>query len=102
MHLDGLTSGTQEGCHFDHSTQSAVAKLLREALDARNLSSLVAASDENTYDQGLATWKSFDSSTKAAIAQVRSLFPLLSARVLGMPGTLSILQLGFVSSSVQH
>lgn len=52
-------SGTQEGCHFDHSTQETVANLLRTELDARGLSNLVvAASDENQYDEALATWLS--------------------------------------------
>ena len=51
-------SGTQEGCHFDHSTQAEVAVLLRRELDAQGLHAVaVAASDENTYDMALATWK---------------------------------------------
>lgn len=50
------TTGTQEGCHFDVSTQAAVIPSLRSELDARGLSSvMVSASDENTYDGAVAT-----------------------------------------------
>lgn len=50
------TTGTQEGCHFDVSTQAAVIPLLRSDLDARGLSSvIVSASDENTYDDAVST-----------------------------------------------
>ncbi len=65
------SSGTQEGCHFDHSTQATVLKFLRQELNNRNLSSIsVSGSDENSYTQAIATWQSFDSDTKAAIQQV--------------------------------
>lgn len=51
------TSGTQEGCHFDVSTQAAVIPLLRSQLDARGLSSvIVSASDENSYDAAVSTF----------------------------------------------
>ena len=57
-------TGTQEGCHFDVSTQATVIGDLRTELNNRGLSStLVAASDENTYDlaistlQWYSTWK---------------------------------------------
>ena len=40
---------------------------------AKNLTTmLVAASDENTYDEALATWQSFDATTQAAIGQVNT------------------------------
>jgi len=65
--------GSQEGCHFERSTQATVARLLRQALDALHLTSVkVAASDENTYDEALATWQSFGATTRAAIAQVNT------------------------------
>eukprot|EP00966_Prymnesium_polylepis_P092212 2135041-Prymnesium_polylepis.1 len=65
--------GSQEGCHFERSTQATVSRLLRQQLDQRNLSRvLVAASDENTYDEALATWQTFDASTKAAVQQVNT------------------------------
>ena len=65
------STGTQEGCHFGHSTQGALVSLLRQALDRRNLTSvLVAASDENTYDMALSTWKAFDAKARNVVGQV--------------------------------
>ena len=64
-------TGTQEGCHVDASVQATVARYLRTELDARGLTgTLVAASDENTYDLARTTWGSFDSTTRAAIGRV--------------------------------
>lgn len=64
---NGLT-GTQEGCHFDVSTQSEVIPYLRSELNSRGLSStIVSASDENTYDIAIAT---FNNLTSAALADV--------------------------------
>lgn len=55
-------SGTQEGCHFDASTQAAIIPLLRSELDARGLTSaIVSASDENTYDAAKSTFNSLGS-----------------------------------------
>lgn len=66
-------SGSQEGCHFDHSTQAAVTVLLRRELDARQLRSVaVAASDENTYDMALATWESFNATVRDSVQQVNT------------------------------
>lgn len=51
------TTGTQEGCHFDVSTQATVIPSMRSELTARGLSSvIVSASDENTYDQAVTTF----------------------------------------------
>lgn len=50
--------GKQEGCHFDIPTQKTVLGHLRSELDARGLrNTVIAASDENTYDQARATWQ---------------------------------------------
>ncbi|KIN00722.1 glycoside hydrolase family 30 protein [Oidiodendron maius Zn] len=55
---NGLT-GDQEGCHFAATTQALVLGHLRTALNSRGLSStLVSASDENTYDLAGSTWSS--------------------------------------------
>ena len=60
--------GTQEGCHFDHSTQAAVLALLRPELDKRGLQSVsIAASDESFVDMALDTWNSFDTDTQALV-----------------------------------
>jgi len=65
------STGTQEGCHFDHSTQATLVSLLRKQLNAKGLNSVkVAASDESTYTMAINTWKSLNSTTKSLIDQV--------------------------------
>jgi galactan endo-1,6-beta-galactosidase len=62
---------TQEGCHFDASTQRTIIAKLRRALDAAGLPSVkVAASDENSADDGLRTWNAFDSNTQELIGRL--------------------------------
>ena len=65
-------SGTQEGCHFDASTQAAVLAALPAELARVNLTGVVrvAASDESQVDMALATWRAFDAPTRAIIDQV--------------------------------
>jgi galactan endo-1,6-beta-galactosidase len=64
-------TGTQEGCHVDWSIQEQVVGYLRAELDARGLTrTLVAASDENTYDAATATWNSFAPATKSRVGVV--------------------------------
>jgi galactan endo-1,6-beta-galactosidase len=61
----------QEGCHFERSTQPIIITNLRSALDRVNLQDVaVASSDENDIDAALATWNSFDPSTRAAVGKV--------------------------------
>lgn len=63
--------GTQEGCHFDAATQQAVVTHLRAELNNRGLSGqLVAASDENTYDQARTTWDAFSPQTKGNVGRI--------------------------------
>eukprot|EP01116_Phalansterium_solitarium_P010940 TRINITY_DN26541_c0_g1_i1.p1 TRINITY_DN26541_c0_g1~~TRINITY_DN26541_c0_g1_i1.p1 ORF type:complete len:484 (+),score=133.61 TRINITY_DN26541_c0_g1_i1:95-1546(+) len=65
------SDGTQEGCHFDHSTQATVIALLRAELDAVGLNGTrIAASDESTYSMALGTWKAFNSTTHNLVDQV--------------------------------
>jgi galactan endo-1,6-beta-galactosidase len=65
------SEGTQEGCHFETGTQSAVIGYLRSELDNRGLTGTrVAASDESFYDQATSTWNSFAAATQAQIGQV--------------------------------
>jgi galactan endo-1,6-beta-galactosidase len=60
-------TGTQEGCHFGTSTQTSVINYLRTELNSRGLSStLVSASDENTYDVAISTWNALASSGAGA------------------------------------
>jgi len=65
------STGTQEGCHFDASTQIPVIQHLRTELNNRGLNNMrVAASDETSYTAALNTWNSFNSSTQSLIGQV--------------------------------
>ncbi|KII92482.1 glycoside hydrolase family 30 protein [Plicaturopsis crispa FD-325 SS-3] len=65
------TTGTQEGCHFDISTMASVIPNVRSELDSRGLTStVVAASDENTYDEAVTTFKGLGSSAIAKIGRV--------------------------------
>ncbi|PSR77519.1 glycoside hydrolase superfamily [Coniella lustricola] len=65
------TSGTQEGCHFDVATQAAVVASQRSALDGVGLASVaVSASDENTYDEAVATWDGLGSAAVRALRRV--------------------------------
>ena len=53
-----MYTGTQEGCHFDVSTQRAVLSELRGELDRRDFSDVdIAASDETSYTLALSTWE---------------------------------------------
>lgn len=64
-------TGTQEGCHVDASVQATVLGYLRGELNSRGLNStLVAASDETSYDLCRTTWNSFGSATKALVDRV--------------------------------
>jgi len=64
-------NGKQEGCHFSPQAQAALLPVLRQELDRRGLANLpIAASDENTYDEAVSTWKSFDAGTRAIVGQI--------------------------------
>jgi len=66
-------TGTQEGCHFDVSTQATVIGLLRTALDNKGLQDVgIAASDENTYTEALSTWQGLGEAARGAVAQVQT------------------------------
>jgi len=64
------STNTQEGCHVGRQTQELVVQELREELDARGLSAVVAASDENTYDQARDTWNSFSGIAQSKVGRV--------------------------------
>ncbi|KAJ9151963.1 Endo-beta-1,6-galactanase [Pleurostoma richardsiae] len=65
------SSGTQEGCHFEVSTQKTVISNLRTELNNRGLNSaIIAASDENTYDQAKSTFSSLGDAAVADIGRV--------------------------------
>jgi galactan endo-1,6-beta-galactosidase len=67
---NGLT-GTQEGCHFDASIQAPVIGYLRTELNNRGLSStLIAASDETSYDLAITTWNSLGSTATSKVNRI--------------------------------
>jgi galactan endo-1,6-beta-galactosidase len=62
---------TQEGCHFDVSTQNAVIPYLRTELNNRGLSSMpIATSDANTYDEAVSIWNGLNSTSQSDCAQI--------------------------------
>ncbi|KAL9083743.1 MAG: hypothetical protein Q9165_008409 [Trypethelium subeluteriae] len=64
-------TGTQEGCHFGTSTQATVLGYLRTELNNQGLSStLVSASDENTYDLAVSTWNSLGSTAQSKVGRI--------------------------------
>lgn len=62
--------GTQEGCHFDKGAQEQVILHLADELERKSLSTVITASDEDTYDQALDTWNSFSERVKSKIGKV--------------------------------
>jgi len=61
----------QEGCHFDPKTQVKFLPVLREELDKRGLKDLpIAASDETSFDQAVATWNSYPAEVRKLVSQI--------------------------------
>ncbi|KAK4159048.1 glycoside hydrolase family 30 protein [Cladorrhinum sp. PSN259] len=63
-------SGTQEGCHFDASTQATVLGFLGTELSSRGLSSFISASDESYYDEAVTTFNRISSSVMGAVSRI--------------------------------
>ena len=64
-------TGTQEGCHFDVSTQATVIPYLRSELNSRGLTNtIVSASDENTYDIAITTFNSLGSAALGNVGRI--------------------------------
>ena len=64
-------NGTQEGCHFDVSTQTTVIPHLRSELNSRGLTNtIISASDENTYDIAITTFKSLGSTALGDVGRI--------------------------------
>ncbi|WP_203655015.1 glycoside hydrolase [Actinocatenispora rupis] len=64
-------TGTQEGCHVAVSTQSTVLGNLRTELDARGLTStVVAASDETSYDLARSTFNALSTAARGVVGKV--------------------------------
>ncbi|KFY27586.1 hypothetical protein V491_00838 [Pseudogymnoascus sp. VKM F-3775] len=64
------SAGTQEGCHFDISTQATVINYLHTHLASRGLSTVIAASDESYFDQGVTNLQTIGSTAISQISRV--------------------------------
>lgn len=62
--------GTQEGCHFDVGTMDQVVGDLHTELEKRGLGSVVAASDETSYDLAVSTWNTLKTASKKIIQRI--------------------------------
>lgn len=64
-------NGTQEGCHFDPSSQEAILLEVAAELTNKGLSGTsVSAADENSMDDALVNLRSFEASTVAVLGQL--------------------------------
>ncbi|KAF8958695.1 endo-beta-1,6-galactanase [Flammula alnicola] len=64
-------TNNQEGSHFSIATQMQVIIYLRTELNNRGLTStLVSASDENTYDLATATWNSLNATSRTNVGRI--------------------------------
>ncbi|KAJ5947096.1 glycoside hydrolase superfamily [Penicillium verhagenii] len=62
-----VSTGTQEGCHFDAASQAALIPILHEEMKARGLdSTVIASSDENTFELALEGWDTITKATEKA------------------------------------
>ncbi|KAJ5083733.1 glycoside hydrolase superfamily [Penicillium angulare] len=60
-----VSTGTQEGCHFDASSQASLIPILHQEMQARGLDqTIIAASDENSFDVALDSWDTITESTE--------------------------------------
>ena len=61
------STGTQEGCHFDASSQASLIPILKKEMQSRSLdNTIIAASDENTFQLSLDGWKTITEATEKA------------------------------------
>ncbi|CAN6675124.1 hypothetical protein TRVA0_091S00144 [Trichomonascus vanleenenianus] len=63
-------NGTQEGCHFEISTQATIINYLSNELAKRGLRSIISASDESYYDQAVTNLQNIGSIAIGQIGRV--------------------------------
>ena len=64
-------NGSQEGCHFDPSSQERIIQAVAQQLATKGLANtVVSASDENSMDDALRNFEGFSDATLAAIGQL--------------------------------
>lgn len=62
-----VSTGTQEGCHFDAASQASLIPILSAEMKARGLdTTIIAASDENTFELALDGWNTITKATEKA------------------------------------
>lgn len=67
------STGTQEGCHFDASTQATVIGYLHDELLSRGLgTSKITASDENTVTLARTVWQSYPADVQAKVTKINA------------------------------
>ena len=64
--------GRQEGCRFDPPAQARILHATARALERKGLATKLSASDENSLDTAVSTFRSFDPATRGLIAQVNT------------------------------
>lgn len=63
----------QEGCHYEHSEQNNLFKVLNETFDEKGLSGVTIAGPEGfEYDATISSWNSYDDSAKSSIDKINS------------------------------
>ncbi|GAA2049640.1 hypothetical protein GCM10009839_64610 [Catenulispora yoronensis] len=65
-------TSSQEGCHFDVSTQQTVINYLRAELNSRGLGAIVTASDETSYDLARSTWNALSATAKGNVGKINT------------------------------
>ena len=66
-------TGTQEGCHFDATTQATVINDLHSELAGRGLGGTkITASDENTVTLARTVWQSYPADVQAKVAKINT------------------------------
>jgi len=64
--------GGQEGCRFDRNVQDDIIREVKSFIDAKGLSTRIAAMDETSIDETIDSYNSYDSTTKSYIFQINT------------------------------
>ncbi|MFD1675493.1 glycoside hydrolase family 30 protein [Alicyclobacillus fodiniaquatilis] len=64
--------GTQEGAHFDNASQSKLIPMLTTALQQQGLHTGIAAPDDNSVDETLASWNAYPSAVQHDVTQINT------------------------------
>lgn len=70
---NGWTSGAQqEGCSFSHENQVKLIREVKKKIDEKQLTTVISASDGNTYSSTTASYNFYDATIKSYISQVNT------------------------------